>query len=217
MKYLQLHVLNANDEMSSSEILSPKVEAAEEYAVDKMGLKYKIDLALTNRMAGLLIPEDQVGGRTYASDFIMMDVESAEFLTEMLVHELAHAIRWQENPEYIQRLFDDLILEGLGVAVEAEYAKNSNERSFFIRTMMERSDAENQQVLRQLKAELWDARYDNYRIFIEGEGLPRWAGYGLGYYLVQQYLAKTNKTIFETLATEYAEFENILREMIEGA
>ena len=180
MKYLQLHVLNANDEMSSSEILSPKVEAAEEYAVDKMGLKHKIDLALTNLMAGLLIPEDQVGGRTYASDFIMMDVERAEFLTEMLVHELAHAIRWQENPEYIQKLFDDLILEGLGVAVEAEYAKNSNEQSFFIRTMMERSDAENQQVLRQLKAELWDARYDNYRIFIEGEGLPRWAGYSLG-------------------------------------
>lgn len=217
MKYLQLHVLNANDEMSSSEILSPKVEAAEEYAVDKMGLKHKIDLALTNRMAGLLIPEDQVGGRTYASDFIMMDVERAEFLTEMLVHELAHAIRWQENPEYIQKLFDDLILEGLGVAVEAEYAKNSNEQSFFIRTMMERSDAENQQVLRQLKAELWDARYDNYRIFIEGEGLPRWAGYSLGYYLVQQYLAKTNKTIFEILVTEYAEFEDILREMIEGA
>lgn len=210
MKYLQAHVLNANAEMPAAEILLPEVEVAEKYAVDKMGLDQPVDVVLTNRMAGLLIAEDEVGGRTYAGDFIMMDVERPDFLTEMLVHELAHAVRWQHNAEYIERFFDDLILEGLGVAVEAEFAKERGEKSFFIDTMLQRSDAENEAVLEQLKLELLEARYDNYGIFIEREDLPRWAGYALGFYLVKQYLEKTGKSVFEVLATEYKEFERVL-------
>ena len=213
MRYIKPHFLNAGEALPDEPKMLAEMERAEQYAVQNMGLKHKIDVVLTTRMPGLMISEDKIGGRTYASDFIMMDVEEMKpgALAEMLVHELCHAIRWQDNPEYIQRLLDDIVLEGLAVAVEAEYAKNLPSRTFFIETMLQRAEAENQKILERLRPELNNARYDNYGIFIEREDLPRWSGYSLGYYLVQQYLEETDKQIFDILAEPYQNFAEVLK------
>lgn len=204
--------MKASGELSDEKKILNEVERAEKYAAKQMGLKHKMDLVLTTRMPGLLIREDGVGGRTYASDLIIMDVEDFKtgVLAEMMVHELCHAIHWQENSEYIQRLFDDIILEGIAVAVEAEYASEQDNKTFFIETMTKRTEAENVEILEKLKPELSEARYDNYGIFIEREDLPRWAGYSLGYYLVQQYLEKTGKGVFEILGEQYQDFAKVL-------
>lgn len=126
----------------------------------------------------------------------------------MVAHELCHAARWGRNNEWINSLFDGVINEGIATYLEAEFVKNRTEKTVFIKTILGRSDEENEKILEKLRSQL-DSNYYNYdTIFFNGSNeIPRWAGYSLGYYLVRKYLKKTGKKIEDAFFDKYADFK----------
>ena len=216
MNKINVLLANSNGNLrNAGQLIKEAVKEAETYAFSRLNINWDIDLMITNHITFVLIPEDGVGGRTYWSDLITICVDEEKLtkskMTEMLVHELCHAARWGKNNEWMNTLFDGIINEGIATYFEAEFAKNRKEKQFFIKTVLERSDKENEKILEKLRDQLELKSYDYETIFFNGnDELPRWAGYSLGYYLVKRYLERTGKKIEEAFFDKYADFRIVL-------
>ncbi|MBR3169401.1 hypothetical protein IKF23_03085 [Candidatus Saccharibacteria bacterium] len=213
MHKVNILLTEANGNLSDSrEIIIDAVKTAEEYVFPKLKVDWDIDMLVTNRLYDIIIPEDGVGGRTRTSDFIEFAVNEEKatenLISEMVAHELCHAARWGKNDEWINTLFDSMISEGIATYFEAEFVKDREEKTVFIKTILKRTDDENKKILEELRDQLDSNYYDYNTIFFNGnDKLPRWSGYSLGYYLVKKYLEKTNKKIEDAFADKYAEFK----------
>lgn len=217
MNKINVLITRANGNLDSKiETIKKAVQEAKQYVFLKLKIDWDIDLLVTNRLYDIIIPEDGVGGRTRTSDFIefAIDEEKAteNLISEMVAHELCHAARWGRNNEWINSLFDGVINEGIATYLEAEFVKNRTEKTVFIKTILGRSDEENEKILEKLRSQL-DSNYYNYdTVFFNGNNeIPRWAGYSLGYYLVRKYLKKTGKKIEDAFFDKYADFDRISR------
>lgn len=203
----------ANNNLSNSKkMILAAIKTAEEYTFSKLSINWDIDLLVTNRLYDIIIPEDGVGGRTRTSDFIEFAINEEKatenLISEMITHELCHAARWGKNDEWANSLFDNIISEGIATYLEAEFVKNRKEKTVFIKTILERTDKENQKIFEILRSQLDSNYYDYNTIFFNGDGdLPRWSGYSLGYYLVKKYLKKTNKKIEDAFTNKYSDFK----------
>lgn len=191
------------------------IEAANNFAFPKLKIDWDIDVVVRNVEQRYADAKDHVSGHTYESDFIVLKIEE-KFqpfeITEVLVHELCHAARWGKNDEWINTLYDALIFEGLAVSFTDEFCKNQPEHQFYMDTVTGRTDSENEKIFQKLKGKLNSCDYNYNEIFTgNGESLPYWAGYSLGYYLVQKYLKKTNKKIEEVFADKYSDIKSILQ------
>ena len=212
MNKINVLLANSNGNLRNTEqMIKEAVREAESYAFSRLNINWDIDLMITNHMPFVLIPEDGIGGRTYWSDLITICVDEEKLtkskMTEMLVHELCHAVRWGKNNEWMNTLFDGLINEGIATYFESEFAKNLEDKTVFIKTILGRSDEENKKIFEKLRDQLESSSYDYETIFFNGnDELPRWAGYSLGYYLVKRYLEKTGKKIEEAFFDKYADF-----------
>lgn len=216
MNKINVLITRANGNLDSKiEAIKKAVKEAEQYVYPKLKVDWDIDLLVTNRLYDIIIPDDGVGGRTQTSDFIefAIDEEKAteNLISEMVTHELCHAARWGKNDEWINSLLDGVISEGIATYLEAEFVKDRNEKTVFIKTILERSDEENEKILEKLRSQLDSNYYDYDMIFFGGSNnLPRWSGYSLGYYLVKKYLKKTGKKIEDAFADKYADFRAIV-------
>lgn len=209
-------ITRANGNLDSKvEIIEKAVKEAECYVFPKLKIDWDIDLLVTNRLYDIIIPEDGVGGHTRTSDFIEFAINEEKatenLISEMVAHELCHAARWGKDDEWINSLFDGMISEGIATYFEAEFVKDRTEKTVFIKTILERSDEENEKILEKLRSQLDSNYYDYDTIFFNGSNeLPRWSGYSLGYYLVRKYLKKTGKKIEDAFADKYADFNAVL-------
>lgn len=214
----KINVLFANANGNFDEIkdtILAAVKEVESYAFSRLKIDWDIDVVVSANAYSIIIPEDGVGGQTFASNFIVsaLDLKTMSILRfkEMLAHELGHAARWGKNNEWMNTLFDGMISEGIATYFGTEFAKNNSEKQFFTRAMLERSDEENERILNELRGNLDDKNYDYQTIFFTGnDKLPRWSGYSLGYYLVKKYLEKTHKTIEEAFADKFEDFRIVL-------
>ena len=214
----KINVLFANANGNFDEIkdtILAAVKEVESYAFSRLKIDWDIDVVVSANAYSIIIPEDGVGGQTFASNFIVsaLDLKTMSILRfkEMLAHELGHAARWGKNDEWMNTLFDGMISEGVATYFGTEFAKNNSEKQFFTKAMLERSDEENERILNELHGNLDDKNYDYQTIFFTGNNkLPRWSGYSLGYYLVKKYLEKTHKTIEEAFADKYEDFRIVL-------
>lgn len=216
MSKINVLLANANGNLDETkDTILAAVKEVESYAFSKLKIDWNIDVVVTDSAYSIIIPEDGVGGYTYANNFIVsaLDLKSMSIprFKEMLAHELCHAARWGKNNEWMNTLFDGMISEGVATYFNAEFAKNNSEKQFFTKTILERSDEENEHILNELRGNLDDKHYDYNTIFFSGnDKLPRWSGYSLGYYLVKKYLEKTHKTIEEAFADKYEDFRIVL-------
>ena len=216
MSKINVLLTNANGNFDDiKDAILAAVNEVESYAFSRLKIDWDIDVVVSANAYSLIIPEDGVGGYTYASDFIVsaLDLKSMSIphFKEMLAHELGHAARWGKNDEWMNTLFDGMITEGIATYFGTEFAKNNSEKQFFTKAMLERSDEENERILNELRGNLDDKNYDYQTIFFTGnDKLPRWSGYSLGYYLVKKYLEKTHKTIEEAFADKYEDFKIVL-------
>lgn len=216
MNKVNILLTRANGNLDDqTETIEKTVRVAEQYVFPKLKIDWDIDLLVTNRLYDIIITEDGVGGRTRTSDFIefAIDEEKAteNLISEMVAHELCHAARWGKNDEWINSLFDGVINEGIATYFEAEFVKDRTEKTVFIKTILERSDEENEKILEKLRSQLDSNYYDYDTIFFNGSNeLPRWSGYSLGYYLVRKYLKKTGKKIEDAFADKYADFNAVV-------
>lgn len=216
MDKVNILLTEANGNLSGKrEMIKIAVKTAEKYVFPKLNIDWDIDLLVTNRLHDIIIPEDGVGGRTRTSDFIEFAINEKKatenLISEMVAHELCHAARWGKNDEWINTLFDGMISEGIATYLEAEFVKDREEKTVFIKTILKRTDDEDKKILEELRDQLDSNYYDYDTIFFNGnDKLPRWSGYSLGYYLVKKYLEKTNKRIEDAFADRYAEFKIVL-------
>ena len=215
MNKINILLTEANGNLlDKKEMIKTAVKTAEKYVFPKLKIDWDIDVLVTNRIP-MIIPENGAGGFTFSADFIriIIDDEKAteNLISENVVHELCHAARWGKNDEWIKSLFDGLLFEGLACVLEDEFANNNPEKTLFMKTILERSDEENEKILAVVREKLDSNEYNYDEIFFNGnDKLPRWAGYSLGYYLVKKYLEKTNKRIEDAFADKYADFKNVL-------
>jgi len=216
MNKINVLITRANGNLDSKvETIVKAVKEAECYVFPKLKIDWDIDLLVTNRLYDIIIPEDGVGGHTRTSDFIEFAINEEKatenLISEMVAHELCHAARWGKNDEWINSLFDGVINEGIATYFEAEFVKDRTEKTVFIKTILERSDEENEKILEKLRSQLDSNYYDYDTIFFNGSNeLPRWSGYSLGYYLVRKYLKKTGKKIEDAFADKYADFNAVV-------
>ena len=216
MSKINVLLANANGNLDENkETILAAVKEVESYAFSRLKIDWDIDVVVSANAYSIIIPEDGVGGQTFASNFIVsaLDLKTMSILRfkEMLAHELGHAARWGKNDEWMNTLFDGMISEGIATYFGTEFAKNNSEKQFFTRAILERSDEENERILNELRGNLDDKNYDYNTIFFTGnDKLPRWSGYSLGYYLVKKYLEKTHKAIEEAFADKYEDFRIVL-------
>ena len=216
MNKINVLITRANGNLDSKvETIAKAVKEAKQYVFPKLKIDWDIDLLVTNRLYDFIIPEDGVGGRTRTSDFIEFAINEEKatenLISEMVAHELCHAARWGKNDEWINSLFDGVINEGIATYFEAEFVKDRTEKTVFIKTILERSDEENEKILEKLRSQLDSNYYDYDTIFFNGSNeFPRWSGYSLGYYLVRKYLKKTGKKIEDAFADKYADFNAVV-------
>lgn len=173
MKFVYPLIADAGGSLGSfwvDDVVSP----VEKFFCEHLEVDWGINVIVTTSMPWMIIPEDGVGGRTYASDFVVLAVDRAKMTpdkcSEMLAHELAHAIRWGKNPERSRNLFCELVGEGLAVHVEAEFAKNRAEKTFSLETILGHSDEENRAMFEKLRPEFESTEYDYDGIFFGGRG-----------------------------------------------
>lgn len=215
MNKINILLTEANGNLlDKKEMIKTAVKTAEKYVFPKLKIDWDIDVLVTNRIP-MIIPENGAGGFTFSDDFIriIIDDEKAteNLISENVVHELCHAARWGKNDEWIKSLFDGLLFEGLACVLEDEFANNNPEKTLFMKTILERSDEENEKILAVVRDKLDSNEYNYDEIFFNGnDKLPRWSGYSLGYYLVKKYLEKTNKRIEDIFADKYADFKIVL-------
>lgn len=186
------------------------ISLVEDFFCDHFNISWEINAIITTSLPWLVIPEDGIGGKTYASDFVILAISQKSVTvvkaSEMLVHELTHAVRWGKNSEWSRDLFCELVSEGLAIHVETEFAKMRSERTFFLETVLERSEDENRRLFQKLMPKFAMEKYDYDSIFFGGDEWPRWAGYSVGCYIVKKYLEKTGKDVFGAMGDLYEDF-----------
>ena len=215
MSKVNLLLTTANGNLSNSKTtIKEAIEKAEKYAFPKLGIDWEVDVVVTDKIP-MTIPENGAGGYTYSADLIRIIIDektaTKDIIAESAVHEFCHAARWGKNSEWVKTLFDALIFEGIAVTFEAQFTKELKEKQLFIKTILKRTDKENEKILAEIQDQLDTNSYDYNTIFFKGNNkLPQWSGYSVGYYLVKKYLEKTNKKIEDVFANKYADFKSVL-------
>lgn len=122
---------------------------------------------------------------------ISVDTDNAELvrtiddeLVHTLLHEFHHAMRWR-SVGYGETLGEALVTEGLAdhFSVEATGGTPSLWTQGF-------SNEELEALLVRARAEFDNTDYSHEDWFFGGNGLPKWGGYALGYFIVGKYLTE---------------------------
>lgn len=221
MHKLLSHILNApNDLNDVKEKVDLAIATVNESVVPTIKLNGDIDVVFSSQVTES-IPEDYCGGYTMGRNLVAIGISNAKLVSGDAIflnicHEVAHAVRWQHNPEWENSLLDGVLFEGLAV----NFALYAQERlqvapSFFHKEMMSTSTQEAKGIMSALRDSLGLKFYEYNReeIFFKGNqqiGLPRWSAYKLGNYLIGVYLSRTGKDIVDALSDKYGDIKGSL-------
>lgn len=220
MGKINLLIANANQKFTNDElaIFQQATTAANEFITNNFDFDYDVDIVVTAPSFLMnTIPEDGICGRTYNSQLIILVVDkqqveiSEDVVFETICHEMSHSLRWEKLPEYSNTLFKGMILEGLGVTLEAKAMSDSQRQNkqFFLKEMQSTDQEMIDAMIKQLRGLFDNEQYDYDMIFYTGsDTLPRWAGYRLGYYFVNKHLQETGTTIFDATLASYNNFKS---------
>lgn len=213
-------ITNAGNVFSENEIavINAAVTAAEQYLSRGFPFDYDVDLVVTPpSLLMATIPEDGITGRTYSSRLVMLVIDkqqaeiSEDIVFETICHEMSHSMRWEKQPELANTLLENMIMEGLAVALEEKAMTDTKRKNkqFFLSTVQATDQKTIDELVEYLKSELENDQYDYERLFFRGdEKLPRWAGYKLGYYFVKKYMREHDVSIEEATLISYKNFSS---------
>lgn len=161
-----------------------------------------------------IIPEIGIGGQTQNQNLIYISLDShqpsfkkilIDQLERVLVHEIHHCARWK-GAGYGTTLLEAIILEGLADHFEIEI-NNKKPEPWSVKL----NKNQIKKYLFKAKREFNNKKYNHYDWFFgTNKSIPRWAGYSLGFYLVNEYLNKhPNKKPSQLINTKAKEFVNL--------
>lgn len=188
------HILNANGGLT---LYIKDINDIFNNTINKIAKKIpisNIDIVFEDNPYNI-IPEIGIGAQTQSPSLIYISLDSNqpqfkkvlnEHLEQILIHEIHHCIRWKRMG-YGTTLLEAIISEGLADHFDIEIsnkkpepwsvALNKNQIRYY---------------LKKAKKEFNNKKYDYSAWFFGGskESIPRWTGYSLGFYLVDEYLKK---------------------------
>ncbi len=143
------------------------------------------------------IPHLGIGGQTVTSNLVIVSLNpSSKFLINKieeailrtLAHELNHCARW-ECVGYGKTLLEAMISEGLADHFDEEISKGEPQswsKSLSLRQI--------ERFLGLAKEDLHNKNYNHTDWFFgsKTKKIPKWTGYSLGYYLVEEYLKRNS-------------------------
>jgi len=161
----------------------------------------------------MIDPNIGIGGYTDDKSEIQLSIDPTfknlhdKELFATLVHELSHVKRGY-GPWYGTTLFDYLVFEGLGVAFEEEVCGPD---TYYPNHLRKLHDAK--QLVEKLADMLDydDTQYD-YMDFVLGnpeKGIPEFAVYSMGLFIVERYLAHSHKKASQLLLEEAKIFRTV--------
>lgn len=211
MNNATLFIANASGKLKDNEVI---IRESFERAVNVVGELMDLDQVdvVCVDDPDLAIPETGMSGYTPNRHLIYLRVDadrqlSADELFFTLCHEFMHAKRY-DGPSYGETLFDAFIFEGLGVAIEEQV---SNGKGSFLSNFV--SEKDNSELLKDVVAHFDDKEFDRFYWFIqESDNLPRWTGYRVGYYIVSEYLKKTQKKASDLVLEDSSVFRDFVRD-----
>ncbi|MDL2345559.1 DUF2268 domain-containing putative Zn-dependent protease [Deinococcus sp. MIMF12] len=186
-----LHLMNAGGLLPPE--LAQEVRAVAEAALTRHAARLELDgVDVAVRVAPWTLPETGVLGYAPLPHFvdITLTPDNPNFaggwrteLPATLAHELHHARRWR-GPGYGRTLLQALVSEGLAQHYEVEDRGGPPPYAVI--------SADLGGLWRRAHPLLDSADYGHPAWFYgsEAQGLPRWAGYALGYELVRRFLGK---------------------------
>lgn len=153
-----------------------------------------VDIVIYDNPEGA-VKEQGIGGYTPNAHlvYIPMDPSFTDLhnsiqteLKRTLAHELHHALRW-DNPGYGETLLDALITEGLADHFDIEVF-NEPPQPWSIAI----TDTELDSLIEKATNDFHNKKYDHATWFYGRTevGIPRWAGYSLGFKIIKDYLHK---------------------------
>ncbi len=223
MRKINTLIANANNYFTDSEvqIIKESVRRAEAYISSRFDkFDYSLDLLIAHPSYLMsTIEEDGVCGHTYDSRLIGITLDKSQAqvskntVFETVCHEISHSLRWEKQTEYVETLFDNMILEGLAVVFEEQalHGANIEDRQFFLQTVQDTTKDEYDSMIKVLQPSFSDTTYSYDELFFNGnDEIPRWTVYRLGYYYVKQYLKLTGRTLEQATFDSYKEFRKII-------
>lgn len=160
----------------------------------------------------MVIPETGIVGYTHTKHFIAVHIDPnfpsaeqtlAREIKSTIAHELHHCARMGSVSSY-GNLVESLITEGLADHFDIEI-NGTKPKPWSV--AVQKEDLE--PLLERARQEFMNPSYNHNAWFFGSQELsiPRWAGYTIGFNLVQEYMNKTGKKpseLFNTTATEIA-------------
>lgn len=209
MAELFLHILNAGNRFDAEtlEKINRAVRRAEKFAKQKL-LLGSVDIVC----AAANYTIDFSGGISgYTPNqyliYINIDLESNSLNEDdiyvTLCHELAHATRYNllnyaDNRNV--KLLEYAVFEGLGVAIECESLNGKDSK--FSREMKKRKNTAELIERYQPKFNSSDYSSSDFRDGNADKGIPRWAIYEIGYYLVRKKLRENGANASQLLGLQ---------------
>lgn len=185
-----VHFLQAEGDLSA---WGAQLERAADQAMTALAASValpSLDIVFEHNARGA-IPELGHGGYALRQSalFIPLDPASPRFAAHLgvdlhrtLAHEVAHCLRWA-SVGYGRRLGEALVSEGLADQLAREVFGGDGQ---IWNHALDEADVP--RLLACAVEEHGRDGYDHQAWFFGGPGIPRWAGYGLGYRIVGAYL-----------------------------
>lgn len=205
----KLHILEQSKKLTP---LKGKIEKAYQEIVPTIESKIKlsdIDIVVADNPEGV-IPEIGTGGSSPTANLIYINIDPdfpniedriEEEIKSTLAHECHHCAR-AEHFYYGENLLEALITEGLADHFDLEI--NGGEIKLWCKAL---SEAELEEYLNKARLEFDNENYDHSKWFFGTDSeIPKWAGYSLGFKIVDDYLNKTNKKASELFNLDSKEF-----------
>lgn len=133
--------------------------------------------------------------------FITDDTPSKK-LEALLTHEYSHVYRMQYNPlkEKVLTLSDAIVLEGIAeIAVKKLVGNTYLSKATSIYTKEEAQFYWNEWIKPNQHLVKTNVQHD--RLMYGGDEIPKWAGYNVGFHLVENYMEKNKIPLLELLQT----------------
>ncbi len=193
MKNIHIHIFEANGKLTKHKaFLLEELQGVLKRFALKLPL-HDLDIVVTHD-PGSVIPETGECGRAFSAHlfYIYLDSKRKDFKTIVkekipgtIAHEGHHVLRWG-TAGYGETLGEAVISEGLACHCEEEL---TGQRQPWDHAL---SELQLKKYTVSVKRNFNKKPYDHYQWFYNGrkKGIPRWTGYSVGYYLVEQYLKK---------------------------
>jgi len=204
-----VHILNSSGDLTH---LKSSIQDVSKKTINKVRKKVPVDdvdiVVYKDRFG--VIPEIGIGGFTASENRIMISIDPdfkdikesiKNDLNRIISHELYHVLR-KYTFEHKSTLLESLINEGLADHFENEI---NNTKPNIWDTVL------NEKELKRL-TKVAEKDFDNYDYnhsewFFGAGSIPHWAGYSIGYYLVQEFLnrnpEKSPSSIFKLSAKDF--------------